>query len=126
MTDLRSALFLFCAVVLAAGQALAAETAQYTGKSLRDPFVDTTEVRPPDETVSMQRSVSSMTVQGILYTAENPVAIIDGKIYRVGSRLGAGQVVSIEKEGVTVSQNGKQFTIKQSRGKTNEPSQKKS
>lgn len=106
-----------CALLGLAGPVVAAEIVQYSGKGLRDPFVDMTESKPVDETAVMQQSINTMTVQGILYAMENPVAIIDGKIYRVGSRLGAGQVVRIEKEGVTVSQNGKQFTLKQSRGK---------
>ena len=115
---LNLALFL-CFVLMAANRAEGAEGSllRYTGKALRDPFIDTTENKPADTTTVMQQSINTMTVQGILYAMDNPVAIVDGKIYRVGSRLGAGEVVRIEKEGVTVSQNGKQFTIKQSRGK---------
>ena len=115
----RAALFL-CASLLAAPavQAAVAEI-KYTGKTMRDPFMDAAEVKTAvDESAAMQQSVSAMTLQGILYNMDNPVAIIDGKFYRVGSRLGAGQVTRIEREGVTVSQGGKQFTIKQSRGKT--------
>ena len=110
--------FFVCLTLLAAHPLESAEPVQYTGKALRDPFVDVMENRPVDDSAAMQQSVSAMTVQGILYAMENPVAIIDGKIYRVGSRLGAGEVVRIEKEGVIVSQNGKQITLKQSRGKT--------
>lgn len=102
------------------------EEAHYTGKAFRDPFMDASETKPADDNVALQQSINSMTVQGILYAMENPVAIINGKIYRVGSRLGAGQIVRIEKEGVTLSQGGKQFTIKQSRGKVNDTISKKS
>ena len=114
-----AAALIFCSVLLSAGPAQSAELVQYTGRAFRDPFVDESEIKPVDETVAIQQSIDGMTVQGILYAMDNPVAIIDGKIYRVGSRLAGGQVVKIEKEGVTVSQGGKQFTIKQTRGKTN-------
>ena len=117
--------FIFCGVLLAGGTAVNAEV-RYTGKTFRDPFMDTAEIRPADETTVMQQSIDSMNVQGILYAMDNPVAIINGKIYRVGSRLGAGQVISIEKSGVTIAQGGKQFTIKQGRGKTNDTTPKKS
>lgn len=118
-----SALF-FCAVVLLTDKMLWAE-AQYTGRALRDPFVDVAENKPANETVVIQQVADTMSVQGILYDGNNPLAIIDGKIYRVGSRLGGGQVTQIEKKGVTILQNGKQFTITQNRGKSNEPVQKK-
>ena len=120
MGRLRLAGLLFCVFLSVAVPALCAEGVRYTGKALRDPFIDQSDIAPPvDDTAVIQQSISSMQVQGILYALDNPLAIIDGKIYRVGSRLSAGQVVRIEKEGVTVSQDGKQFTIKQSRGKTN-------
>ena len=116
----RLVVLLFCVFLPVGVSALAAEGVRYNGKTFRDPFIDQTEiVAPVDETAVIQQSISSMRVQGILYALDNPLAIIDGKIYRVGSRLGAGQVVRIEKEAVTVTQDGKQFTIKQSRGKTN-------
>ncbi len=117
MRRLRIVPVILCAFALSAGHVLGAEVVQYTGKTYRDPFFDTTENKPVEESAAMQQSINAMNVQGILYAMDNPVAIIDGKIYRVGSRLGAGQVIRIEKEGVTVSQSGKQFTIKQSRGK---------
>ena len=123
MPKIRMGVFIFCVILLAGETAESAEV-RYTGKTFRDPFMDVTEIRPVDETSVMQQSIDSMNVQGILYSADNPVAIINGKIYRVGSRLGTGQVVSIEKESVTITQGDKQFTIKQSRGKANETASK--
>ncbi len=123
MGRVTGALF-FCGALLISNAVQSAEV-QYTAKTLRDPFSDAAENNRVDDTTLMEQSLSTMNVQGILYTVDNPVAIIEGKIYRVGSSLGAGRVVQIEKEGVTVSLNGKQFTIKQRRGKTNANQQKK-
>ncbi len=106
----------FCLSMTAS--AIAATPVPYTGKQYRDPFIDKKEVKVVDESATIQQSIESMNVQGILYNMENPVAIIDGRIYRIGNRIGGGgQVVKIEKGGVTVAQGGKQFTIKQTRGK---------
>ncbi len=98
---------------------------EYTAKALRDPFSDGSENKPNDDTAALAQSLNVMTVQGLLCAVDNPVAIVDGKIYRIGSSLGGGQVVAIEKEGVTVSLNGKSFKLKQSRGKANAATEKK-
>ena len=125
MDSLRLWVSVLCTGLLTGAVAQSAEV-KYSGKALRDPFMDTTEIKPVDDTAAVQQSIDSMSVQGVLYDIDNPVAIISGKIYHVGSPLGVGKVARIEKEGVTISQNGKQFTIKQSRGKTNDATSKKS
>jgi hypothetical protein len=115
----------FCAFWFGISQAQSAEVF-YTGKTFRDPFRDPAEITTPDDTTSFEESIKTMTLQGILYSLEKPLAIIDGKIYRVGSPLGSGQVVQIEKETVTVSINGGQVILKQNKGTTNAYAQKKS
>lgn len=114
----------FCGVLLLSNSAQGAES-QYTAKMLRDPFTEAAENISADDTIAMEQSMDTLVVEGILSAMNNPVAIINGKIYHVGSWLGPGQVVQIEKEGVTLSVKGKRFTLKQNRGKTNADTQKK-
>lgn len=114
----------FCVLWLAADHAQSAEIT-YNGKTFRDPFRDPAEEAfAVNDAAASEQSISSMTLQGILYSLDKPLAIINGKIYRVGSPLGGGQVVQIDKETVTVSVNGRQFTLKQNKGTTNAYAQK--
>jgi hypothetical protein len=55
-----------------------------------------------------------VTVSGIVYNAENPSAIICGKIVREGDEVNGYKVVKIHKEKVELEKNGK-YLIKQVR-----------
>ena len=64
--------FIFCGVLLAENVVQCAEV-KYTGKSLRDPFTDMTDVKPVDETALMQQSIDGIndtlhvhTIDGLL------------------------------------------------------------
>ncbi|MBI3852210.1 MAG: hypothetical protein HY298_18290 [Verrucomicrobia bacterium] len=48
-----------------------------------------------------------LKLQGIFYTRKNPSAVINGKIRRVGDRIGEARLVAIGPESVTVIVGGK-------------------
>jgi len=125
-------LSLFCITLLLATFAQGAQV-EYTAKMLRDPFIEevkeisakemeeaTALAEAQAETRAMEESIDTLAVEGIVHSIKNPVAIINGQIYRVGSHLGSGVVVKIEKEGVTISMSDKQFTLKQTLKKKKE------
>ncbi len=81
----------------------AADAVEYTGRQYRDPF---SSLRPEAAQKKEQPPAFSAEVEGILWNAESPMAILSGKVVRVGSRIGGAEVIRIERDGVTVRVNG--------------------
>ncbi len=108
---------LFIAIFLAGG--LITTTASYTAPvemkyksaALRDPFVDPTDERPIDDSTKIEASIRSMSVQGVIVAGNNKSAIINGAIYKVGDKLGAAEVVDIDRDGVMILYNGKEIKL---------------
>jgi hypothetical protein len=90
-----------------------AEEVRYTGAAFRDPFGGQARPNPADNNnARLDQQIKSMTIQGLLLAGKNSRAIIDGRIYRIGSVLGAGRVTRIDQDGVTITINGKETIIK--------------
>jgi len=83
----------------------------------RDPF----ESVLPQETAATSSNVTSSTdvnppsvkIEGILWGSEQPAAIIDGEVYKVGDKLKSlnGTLCRIEKDSVFIDYNNKIFEI---------------
>ena len=93
----------------------------YTGGDLRDPFLDQAATQTTDDTEGVEKAIKRLKLQGILFSPENPRAIISGSIYQEGSKIGTtGKVLRIEKDGVTLDVRGKEYFIKQTMRKTSD------
>jgi len=95
---------LFLLALLFSSQPSQGAEVVYTGEGGRDPFAAPFEnkkiVENPDINL---KKMESLSVQGIVASAANPRAIVNGKIYRVGNDVLPGIKISrIEKEGVFV------------------------
>lgn len=53
---------------------------------------------------------------GIMYNSNNPLAVINKKYVGEGEKVGSGKVISIEKEKVIIEYNGRQYTLRVSKG----------
>ncbi len=102
---------LWAAALALAFDAMAGVEIKYTGSELRDPFSEKVVERVDDSAQQAEQRIRSMVVQGMLISSSNPQAIINGKIYRVGSSIDAGKITAIDKTGVTVSWDGRQIFI---------------
>ncbi len=116
----RQAAHIFGGVVVMLLLARSATAVEYTGRKYRDPFADprqapisTTSV---DTAAQQERQLAATPVQGILYSTEQPKAIVGGKIVRVGSKVGPGEVSRIDRDGVAVVFNNKEFVLKSKGG----------
>ena len=108
----------------------AAEVA-YSGSGTRDPFTypPPEVVAPAQQPVNVDAIGKSLQVTGISYSEENPRAIINGKIVAIGDIVGKlGKLTRIERDGVTINMNGKEYffkqAFKQTQGKSNDTSSK--
>ena len=114
-----------CFVFLSAAPALAA--VRYNGKALRDPFTDPNAVvAKVDSDQTMQTAFKTLKLQGILYSAENPRAIVNGKIVAIGGDVaGQAKVTAIHRDSVVLSANGKTYTLNETIRKTSDDTDSK-
>ena len=107
-----------CGVLLLAGTSAFAEV-HYTSSGLRDPFVDPGQkTASEDNPDKADEALGKLPLNGILFSAENPRAIINNKIYAPDDKIGRkGKIVSIEKDRVRILSNGKEIVIKLTMGK---------
>ena len=71
--------------------------------------------RPPSPAAGVpggEKSTQSRTLQSVLIAPWRSVAVIDGELVRVGSRLGDAEVVKIAESGVVLRSSGRMETLK--------------
>jgi hypothetical protein len=88
----------------------------YTAENLRDPFANPvmSEMSPNSGESSANApevNLPVMKVQGIIWGGKFPQAIINDKIVKVDEKIEGAQVLSIEKDSVTVFFGNKQFIL---------------
>jgi len=92
---------------------------EYSSGDLRDPFNDLfyldeekeeQSVPAPQENLNAGESMFSLRnfkVQGVIWGGKFPQAIINNKVFRVGDLIEKAEIVSIEKEGITLNFAGR-------------------
>jgi hypothetical protein len=87
----------------------------YTAEKLRDPFRSPIQSEMLKQGKNPQENVETppppLKVQGIFWGASFPQAIINNKVVKAGDTVEGAQVVSIEKNVVTVFYGSRQFQI---------------
>ncbi|MDD5613470.1 MAG: hypothetical protein PHQ54_00160 [Candidatus Omnitrophica bacterium] len=100
-------ILLFCCAVN-----LISSEAKYVGSDLRDPFKSYLPEAKIDKTSSViLRELSTLNLTGIIW-GEDPMAIINGKVYRVGESILGIKIVEIDKRGVLLEHQGESYILK--------------
>jgi len=71
--------------------------------------------RPPNPVAGVpggEKGGQSRTLQSVLIAPGRSVAVVDGQLVRVGSRLGDAEVVKINESGVVLRSSGRTETLK--------------
>jgi MSHA biogenesis protein MshK len=71
--------------------------------------------RPPSPVAGApggEKGDQSRTLQSVLIAPGRSVAVVDGRMVRVGSRLGDAEVVKIDESGVVLRSSGRTETLK--------------
>jgi hypothetical protein len=91
---------------------------KYKSENLRDPFksylIKEEPKQAPQENMDStkpQLDLGKLTVQGIIWGAKIPQAIINNKVLTIGDLIEGAQILSIEKKGITLSFNGEIFDL---------------
>lgn len=56
--------------------------------------------------------IKGMSLEGIIYTREDPVAIINSEVLRQADQIGEYVVLKIEREKVILKKEGKEYNLK--------------
>jgi type II secretory pathway component PulC len=88
-------------------------TVEYTSMGLKDPFrlfKPVKEIKKMD-IVEIPVNPPELRVSGLVWGAETPQAIINGKVVKVGDIIENARIDSIGKSGVVIEFSGKKFTL---------------
>jgi len=89
----------------------------YNADGYRDPFmpqIKKEEKKKESDNSFANREVviPDFVIQGMVWSSDNPQAIIDGQVLRIGDEIKEAKILSISKEGVKFLFRGKIFTAK--------------
>ena len=85
------------------------QTIEYTSTGLRDPFT----LSLPQETVVVETGpLPDFNVEGYVWGSSIPQAIIEGGVYSEGDMVKGAKIVKIDKTGITLFYNGKNYLVK--------------
>ena len=104
---MRKIALMLVGVFLMAEAGPAAAVVEYTGKGHRDPFGLT-----DGAARSAEKHISDIRVQGIVWNTNEPRAIINNKMVKIGSKIGTAEVTGIDKEGVRIQESGQEFILR--------------
>jgi len=88
------------------------EKVEYSAAALKDPF----ESPIVENVVDLKKNAAEvklpvLKVQGLIWGGNFPQAIINNKVVRVDDEVDGAKIVSIEKDGLWVSFNDKQYNL---------------
>lgn len=91
---------------------------EYGSDSLRDPFKKYLVKDEPKE-ISQENAgetepkldLDKFKVQGIIWGVKTPQAIINNNVFKIGDLIEGAEILSIEKQGVTLRFNGRIFDL---------------
>ncbi len=90
---------------------------EYKAEDLRDPFQNPNiaEGKEPAEESEVSETKEiiplSLTVQGLIWGGSFPQAIINNKVVKVGDIIEGARIISIDKEGITVFFEERQYNL---------------
>ncbi|MFA5004802.1 MAG: general secretion pathway protein GspB [Candidatus Omnitrophota bacterium] len=92
---------------------IARPVVEYTAASFKDPF---RLFKPAKEIKNIQVveipvNPPELRVSGLVWGAENPQAVVNGKVVKVGDIIEEARIESIGKGGIVIEFSGKKFTI---------------
>lgn len=108
------------AVKSAPAGAITAKAIKYIGRENRDPLdnmalVPKAPEKPVTETSTKKAVVSfpagTFTVSAIIWGSKRPQAIINDNVVGIGEKLGGGEIVNINKDGVHINYEGEEVLL---------------
>ncbi|MDP8252839.1 MAG: hypothetical protein P9X27_00345 [Candidatus Kaelpia aquatica] len=106
-------LMIIIAVILLVSIQVYASEIEYSGGNFRDPFKsylpESNLLRPTSSTV---KGLSQLQLSGIMWGEGMPLAIINGKVYKIGDAILGTKIIEINKQGVLLKYREESFILK--------------
>ena len=100
-----------------AAQKILRPIVKYDAGKFKDPFqkpiIERKGMPEPEEAILAKAAAPhpSLSIEGVIWGGSIPQAIINHTVVRIGDEIGGVRVVSINREGVTFSSSGEEFTV---------------
>jgi hypothetical protein len=97
-------------------KALLRPSLDYDAGNEKDPFGEAPE-QPKSQGKDAQTGTAalplpSMNIQGLIWGGKFPQAIINGKVVKIGEVIEGAQIIEINKEGVVLSYDNRNYTLR--------------
>jgi len=98
-------------------KALLRPSPEYDAGKEKDPFGDAPEQSKESQGQDAQAAtptllLPSMNIQGLIWGGRFPQAIINGKVLRIGDVIEGAQIIEIKKEGIVLSYDNRNYTLR--------------
>ncbi|MFH1201947.1 MAG: hypothetical protein V1674_03535 [Candidatus Omnitrophota bacterium] len=111
-------LFLMLIVTLL-WQEVVSATVEFNPSTNRDPF---TSLLPKEKPIEQPTVIApgtreevivapKLNIQGLVWGAKFPQAIIENKVVKIGDKIDESEIVEIKKDGIVITYKGKLFTL---------------
>jgi len=105
-------IFLIMVLVFFAGVCLAEENFIYGSKGKRDPFMPLVTSQGYIVSIEDELFASDMNLEGIIFDNQSQgMAIINGKVVKIGDNIGSYTVLQIEAKKVVLSKDAERFVL---------------
>ncbi len=85
---------------------------EYNASVCRDPFIiQQAKEGTVEKPMEAEITLPVLKIQGIVWGGKNPQAIINGKVFKIGGVIDDAHIVDINKNGVDIFFQGRQFSI---------------
>ncbi len=99
------------ATVILASIYMAEASVEYKGEQYRDPFRDYLP-KADLERGKFQKQLGNIKVTGLIWNTDLPLAIINGKVCKIGDSVGGAKVIDINKKGVFLDFHGEIYMLR--------------
>lgn len=86
---------------------------EYRASALRDPFE---EKKKPVIAAKKDTRETPLNLEGLVWNSVRPQAIINGTVVEVGSEVGGAKVLAIDRKGVKLRVDDREFYVRVKRG----------
>jgi len=102
-------IFIICILILVFCSNIIADDFVYDSHGRKDPF--SLPILNTGNTADME-AIAGVKLEGIIWDADNPIAVINGKVVVVGNEISGAKVLEINENEVIFDANGQNVKIK--------------
>ena len=104
-------LVILSTIIILASTYVIEASVEYKGEQYRDPFRNYLP-KADLERGKFQKQLSNIEVTGLIWNTDLPLAIINGKVCKIGDSVAGAKVIDINKKGVFLDCHGEIYMLR--------------